>query len=856
MVSGQVEKFTPPPRTPDRKPIESNGIIYYLDYIPKRCQNPYVRTFPFGGIVDRPMALLKRDNPHRIRKSIEISPKGCLFIEPGCRLEFAPGEGLIVNGTLIARGSEEPGGRIVFTKDPKSRIKPTATWSKDARLVDGNSTLDGRLELFYQNKWRGVCTNYVNFTEAEANVTCRHLGFHNGNFTYHSFSWNFTDYLLFERPKCSGSENSLTECPGWTNIKMGPHVCDGQQTIGFECEGLRPGIALDHWRGIEFYNSSTENYIDDITSIQLVTSDSSIWYADIEYAGLDTFRQGSIHINHPYASLSASPYVPNLDNVTIQYGAYDALNFTYILGNITVQNCTIQNNRGHGMLIKSTIGKALITKTNILDNWGDGIKYYTINLTTQANYETMFKRPYFFCNLPRIGIRRYPIYVPEQVVHESNDVPVPGCQQVFETREGNVLTLHFILMEADPRSEAELEISNSLYGDVIQVVPIRNGSYPQSITSASSKLYINFKLIRRGNCQRYKWCVRFLLLLSSGTSTDVELHVTESAVSNNNHHGISVQDMRSKVIVNSTTVFDNKYEAGLRVFQGAGHVVVNNTVFRNNQHAGINITFSGGLLLFNESQFIQNQGYGAFTEFLQLNRSRIEDGLEFNVVNVKFTENSWTALRIGNYCRSGNILVNESSFENNFQEGIEYLSCNITSVKKTNFSLDLNSFSSNLKHGLLMAPLLNSVGKITNNTFRNHSLGGILIDNGYDLLVSRWYTHFPVDYDILSNKFEHNKGRYAVNMRLTQNSPNQEILFMYNKLVNNQINDSFPFLNPRSHANAVIVVSSENVKVQRNEISNPESVREMSTQLIDPSAVIQANYNYWGTDKYENFFLI
>lgn len=63
------------------------------------------------------------------------------------------------------------------------------------------------------------------FTEAEANVTCRHLGFRNGNFTYHSFSWNLTDYLLFERPQCAGQENSLTECPGWLNIKIGPHVC-------------------------------------------------------------------------------------------------------------------------------------------------------------------------------------------------------------------------------------------------------------------------------------------------------------------------------------------------------------------------------------------------------------------------------------------------------------------------------------------------------------------------------------------------------------------------------------------------------------------------------------------------------
>lgn len=90
--------------------------------------------------------------------------------------------------------------------------------------------------------------------------------------------------------------------------------------------------------------------------------------------------------------------------------------------------------------------------------------------------------------------------------------------QEIETRAGNVLTIHFVLLEADPGSIAELVISNSRYGDIIQTVPIRNGSYPQSITTTSSKVYINFNLIRRGNCRYYKWCVRFLLLFSSGNS--------------------------------------------------------------------------------------------------------------------------------------------------------------------------------------------------------------------------------------------------------------------------------------------------------------------------------------------------
>lgn len=66
---------------------------------------------------------------------------------------------------------------------------------------------------------------YSSFTEVDANVTCHHLGFLKGNFTYHSFAKNYTDYMMFERPRCSGQENSLFDCPGVTNIHLGQHIC-------------------------------------------------------------------------------------------------------------------------------------------------------------------------------------------------------------------------------------------------------------------------------------------------------------------------------------------------------------------------------------------------------------------------------------------------------------------------------------------------------------------------------------------------------------------------------------------------------------------------------------------------------
>lgn len=48
-----------------------------------------------------------------------------------------------------------------MTKDQgEDTGKPSGDWKYDARLSSGNTTQDGRLDLFYQGKWRAICTNY------------------------------------------------------------------------------------------------------------------------------------------------------------------------------------------------------------------------------------------------------------------------------------------------------------------------------------------------------------------------------------------------------------------------------------------------------------------------------------------------------------------------------------------------------------------------------------------------------------------------------------------------------------------------------------------------------------------------
>lgn len=62
---------------------------------------------------------------------------------------------------FIFQGTEYQ--KIVFTRlmEPQLWSEPeeySSGWP-EVRLVDGDSIVEGRLQIFYKEKWRSVCTN-------------------------------------------------------------------------------------------------------------------------------------------------------------------------------------------------------------------------------------------------------------------------------------------------------------------------------------------------------------------------------------------------------------------------------------------------------------------------------------------------------------------------------------------------------------------------------------------------------------------------------------------------------------------------------------------------------------------------
>jgi len=286
-----------------------------------------------------------------------------------------------------------------------------------------------------------------------------------------------------------------------------------------------------------------------------------------------------------------------------------------------------------------------------------------------------------------------------------------------------------------------------------------------------------------------------------------------------------------------------------------GDVLINATVVSYNQDNGVNITYDGGWRIFNQSSFSFNYGHGiniTFNETSVDNKTRYTRQQRTEVSRSKFILNQGHGIRVGNYCREGRAIVNDSLFISNGLAAVEFEPCFlvITNKNSTNFTIAYNTFDGNLQYAIKISPLINAVGRIANNTFTNHDRYTLLLDNTYDFVMNSLYQELPVQYEVMGNSFYNNRGFYVASLRLTQGSPRQTMAFMYNVFRFNAIAGTSPTLNERTRAYAVVILSSSNINFSRNHLENVDSKYEIATQLLDMGVSLQATQQWWGTTDY------
>ena len=105
------------------------------------------------------------------------------------------------------------------------------------RLVDGNSSLDGRVEILKGTTWGTVCDYY--FSTLEGSVICRQLGYYGASATYNYAFYppaDNTTRIATSYVFCYGDEVEFGDCYG-VQQSWNTQYCTHQDDVGVVCLG-------------------------------------------------------------------------------------------------------------------------------------------------------------------------------------------------------------------------------------------------------------------------------------------------------------------------------------------------------------------------------------------------------------------------------------------------------------------------------------------------------------------------------------------------------------------------------------------------------------------------------------------
>lgn len=670
-------------------------------------------------------------------------------------------------------------------------------------------------------------------------TACRQLGFQGGTF----FGWfnrqmPLKPRLLFEQPTCSGTESSLFDCQ-WSTRQLGSGVCDYHPDLAIECLP-RHDKPLPYWRGIRFERASHEKVLSLQNTLYIPRSQSTLRYVNIYYAGAgrDQNTTSALHIEG---------VPPNMEHLEIVSSAYNGVNITSPEAPISINNCTIRNNRGYGVFINSSYGSTEIFGCVVNENGADGIRYIHAEERPDERPDRLGYSD--FCQLAVASGQTYPVQVfAEQSIFQTRG---QECSKVFTTNFGHVLTLHFIRAVTERNDSASIEIydGSTLNNRLIMKFSIRNNTRPQSLTSNGNQMFIKF------SAQPGSEMVIFMRMMS-GLRKSFDVNVSNSDVSENVGRGIAVDNLRSLIHIYKSSVSKNEHVAGVHVTSGVGDVNVTESRVSFNEGDGINVTYTGGSRNISRSSISSNKGYGIAiwlnnteeTEFIFVNQTTV-------VQYSEIYKNLDIGVLHGNYCSDALFNITGNSFTNCLNDALEILSCWKSTDTPTKLQIGHNKFIGNERISLKIFPAVNLDANIEYNHFRQGLFGGLLIKNKpleeFNILQNNIL--------IQQNYFMNNTGTYVVNLALSPYSEKQYLLFTRNFVKNNKITEPFLLedgtasnLVPRSRVAAPIVVGSSNVEVFRNIIENPDSKYEIGSHMEDQSKLLNCTYNWlgFGNDEY------
>ena len=329
-----------------------------------------------------------------------------LTIEPGVELEFYPSVGILVLGTLHAQGNidhniimrpikrsaiedyrigrhmgnfhpknpEKPEKRLQYHVDQRNQnqvrkkrhLRITEDEDFDVRLCQANENgtvcaedaRQGFVEIFNRTtmQWVPLCDK--RFSERNAEVVCRQLGFSNLNvfldfdrrIEYHAQSINRIIYWP-EPYQCTGRESRLSHCDLRMNGQIYGHLygCDWEGTdfVFVNCGETNLDSDYEYWGGVRFSVKEFEQELfhsrihDAVTHSSHKKHESILEYVQIIGAGV-------LH-GEKSPAVQTVMRSPLLSSINVSHSAHDGINLISPQKTMNMLYNKIENNLGVGI---------------------------------------------------------------------------------------------------------------------------------------------------------------------------------------------------------------------------------------------------------------------------------------------------------------------------------------------------------------------------------------------------------------------------------------------------------------------------------------------------------------------------